>query len=116
MGGNDSAGVAIVGIATCMGAELYRHQPAFREEVDRCAEWGFCAIGSVKKQHWTLEQTAGLAGLIKTALALKQGKIPPSLNFHTANLKIDSATETMPSAKNTSAHSEGAEPRELAWG
>jgi acyl transferase domain-containing protein len=61
---------------------------AFRTRTDRR---GFCAIGSVKSNIGHLEQTAGLAALIKTALALKHGKIPPSLNFHTPNPKIDFA-------------------------
>jgi acyl transferase domain-containing protein/surfactin synthase thioesterase subunit len=61
---------------------------AFRTRTDRR---GFCAVGSVKSNIGHLEQTAGLAALIKTALALKHGKIPPSLNFHTPNPKIDFA-------------------------
>ncbi|HET7022143.1 MAG TPA: beta-ketoacyl synthase N-terminal-like domain-containing protein [Xanthobacteraceae bacterium] len=61
---------------------------AFRTKTDRR---GFCAIGSVKSNIGHLEQTAGLAALIKTALALKHGKIPPSLNFRTPNPKIDFA-------------------------
>jgi acyl transferase domain-containing protein/surfactin synthase thioesterase subunit len=61
---------------------------AFRTRTDRR---GFCAIGSVKSNIGHLEQTAGLAALIKTALALKHGKIPPSLNFRTPNPKIDFA-------------------------
>ena len=52
---------------------------------------GFCAIGSVKTNIGHLEQTAGIASLIKTALALRHGKIPPSLNFHKPNPKIDFA-------------------------
>ena len=51
---------------------------AFRTGTERS---GFCAIGSVKTNIGHLEQTAGLAALIKAALALKHGKIPPSLNF-----------------------------------
>ena len=61
---------------------------AFRTRTDRS---GFCAIGSVKTNIGHLEQTAGLAALIKTALALKNGKIPPSLNFREPNPKIDFA-------------------------
>ncbi len=38
-----------------------------------------------------LEQTAGLAGLIKIAIALKNKKIPPSLNFRSPNPKINFA-------------------------
>src|SRR2546428_52966 len=52
---------------------------------------GCCAIGWVKTNMGHLEQTAGLAGLIKTALALKRGKILPSLNFQRPNPKIDFA-------------------------
>ncbi len=61
---------------------------AFRTRTHRR---GFCAVGSVKSNIGHLEQTAGLAALIKTALALKHGKIPPSLNFRTPNPKIDFA-------------------------
>jgi len=62
---------------------------AFRNKTDR---GGFCAIGSVKSNIGHLEQTAGLAALIKTALALKNGRIPPSLNFRRPNPKIDFAS------------------------
>jgi len=61
---------------------------AFRTTTDRC---GFCAIGSVKTNIGHLEQTAGIAALIKAALTLKHGQIPPSLNFRTPNPKIDFA-------------------------
>jgi acyl transferase domain-containing protein/surfactin synthase thioesterase subunit/acyl carrier protein len=49
---------------------------------------GFCAIGSVKTNIGHLEQTSGLAGLIKVALALWNAQIPPSLNFEAPNPKI----------------------------
>ncbi len=49
----------------------------------------FCAIGSVKTNLGHLETAAGVAGLIKTALALHHKQIPPSLHFERPNPKID---------------------------
>jgi len=49
----------------------------------------FCAIGSVKTNVGHLEQAAGMASLIKTALALRHGVVPPSLNFESPNPRID---------------------------
>jgi len=49
----------------------------------------FCAIGSVKSNLGHLDATAGVTGLIKTALALHHKKIPPSLHFTKANPKLD---------------------------
>ena len=50
---------------------------------------GFCAIGSVKSNFGHLEVAAGIAGLIKTVLALQHKQIPPSLHFEQANPEID---------------------------
>lgn len=50
---------------------------------------GFCAIGSVKTNVGHLSAASGIAGLIKTVLALKYKQIPPSLHFKTPNPKID---------------------------
>jgi acyl transferase domain-containing protein/surfactin synthase thioesterase subunit len=87
---DDIAYVECHGTGTLIGdpLEIDALTRAFRTGTQRS---GFSAIGSVKTNIGHLEQTAGLAGLIKTALALKRGKIPPSLNFQRPNPKIDFA-------------------------
>ncbi len=47
-----------------------------------------CFIGSVKSNIGHLEATAGVAGLIKTALALKHRQIPANLHFISPNPQI----------------------------
>jgi len=49
----------------------------------------FCALGSVKPNIGHLNTAAGIAGFIKTVLALIHRLIPPSLNFDTPNPEID---------------------------
>jgi phthiocerol/phenolphthiocerol synthesis type-I polyketide synthase E len=44
-----------------------------------------CAIGSVKTNLGHLDAAAGVAGLIKTVLALRYGLLPPSLHFERPN-------------------------------
>lgn len=46
-------------------------------------------VGSVKASIGHLEAAAGIAGLIKTALALQAKVLPPSLHFHNPNPQID---------------------------
>ena len=60
-------------------------------------------VGSVKTNIGHLESAAGIAGLIKTALALEKEEIPPHINFKELNphIKLDGtpikiATENIP--------------------
>lgn len=49
----------------------------------------FCALGSVKGNIGHLDTAAGVAGLIKVGLSLKNKIIPPNINFKNPNPKID---------------------------
>jgi len=57
-----------------------------REEEDASRP---CALGSVKSNIGHTDAAAGVAGLIKTVMALKDGTLPASLNFSAPNPKID---------------------------
>jgi non-ribosomal peptide synthase protein (TIGR01720 family) len=59
---------------------------AFRATTDNKR---FCALGSLKTNIGHLDAAAGVAGLIKTVLALQHKSIPPSLHFKEPNPKID---------------------------
>ncbi|MEA2604415.1 MAG: hypothetical protein QOF89_5407 [Acidobacteriota bacterium] len=48
-----------------------------------------CALGSIKTNVGHLNTAAGLAGLIKAALALQHATIPPSLHFEQPNPQCD---------------------------
>ncbi|MGW3572384.1 type I polyketide synthase, partial [Streptomyces sp. NPDC000941] len=48
-----------------------------------------CALGSIKGNIGHLDAAAGIAGLIKTVLALTHETIPPTVNHHQPNPDID---------------------------
>ncbi|HSF33881.1 MAG TPA: type I polyketide synthase, partial [Candidatus Tectomicrobia bacterium] len=52
---------------------------------------GYCGIGSAKSNVGHLASAAGVTGLIKAALALKNEAIPPSLHFHRPNPQFNFA-------------------------
>ena len=61
---------------------------AFRRST---ADEGFCTIGSVKPNVGHSNIAAGMAGLIKTAMALNHREIPPLVNFTEPNPAIQVA-------------------------
>lgn len=78
----------------CHGTGTYLGDPieisalteAFRADT---AASGFCKVGSVKTNIGHLDTAAGVAGLVKTAMALRHQQIPPSLGFEAPNPAID---------------------------
>ena len=76
------------GTGTALGdpIEIKALTQAFRAQTQ---QEGFCAIGSVKTNIGHLDTAAGIAGLIKTVLALQQRLLPPSLHFEQPNPQID---------------------------
>lgn len=49
----------------------------------------YCAMGSVKSNIGHLDTAAGIAGLIKTTLALQHRQLPPTLHYASPNPDID---------------------------
>jgi phthiocerol/phenolphthiocerol synthesis type-I polyketide synthase E len=78
------------GTATPLGdpIELRALDRVFRAD---SAERGFCTLGAVKSNVGHLDTAAGVAGLIKTVLALERRQIPPTLHFTAPNPEIDLA-------------------------
>jgi acyl transferase domain-containing protein/thioesterase domain-containing protein/SAM-dependent methyltransferase/acyl carrier protein len=76
------------GTGTSLGdpIEIAALTNVFRDSTEKK---GFCAIGSLKTNIGHLNTAAGVAGLIKTVLALQHKLIPPSLNFAQPNPQID---------------------------
>ncbi len=66
--------------------EVFALTKAFRNFTQRN---GFCALGSVKTNVGHLDAAAGMAGLIKTAMALKHRRIPPTLHYTRPNPEIN---------------------------
>lgn len=76
------------GTATPLGdpIEVAGLTRAFRETT---ADTGFCALGSVKTNLGHLDVASGVIGVMKTALSLRDGVLPPSLYYERPNPNID---------------------------
>ncbi|AEI67131.1 type I polyketide synthase [Corallococcus macrosporus] len=76
------------GTGTLLGdpVEVSALTSAFRAGTEATS---FCALGSVKSNIGHLDAAAGVAGLIKAALAVEHGCIPPTLHLQTPNPNID---------------------------
>lgn len=78
------------GTATPLGdpIEIEGLTQAFRQTT---ADHAFCAIGSLKSNVGHLVMAAGAAGVIKTALAMHERRLPPSLHFTAPNPRLNLA-------------------------
>ncbi|QEG22143.1 type I polyketide synthase [Mariniblastus fucicola] len=76
------------GTATPIGdpIEVSALRTVFESQTD---EKQFCAIGSVKSNFGHTVSAAGIAGLIKSAMALHDEQIPATLHFQRPNPQID---------------------------
>ncbi|MFY0567273.1 amino acid adenylation domain-containing protein [Archangium lansingense] len=86
--GEDIQYVEAHGTGTSLGdpIEVAALTRAFRKTTERR---GFCGLGSLKTNLGHMDAAAGVAGLIKVALALKNEELPPSLHFERPNPEID---------------------------
>ncbi|HUH29220.1 polyketide synthase [Gelidibacter sp.] len=84
---SDISYVETHGTATPIGdpIEMEGLHDAFGEQSKK----SYCAIGSIKSNMGHLTAAAGVAGFIKTILALNHQQIPPSLGFTSPNPVID---------------------------
>lgn len=76
------------GTGTALGdpVEIHALAESFATETQ---SKGFCAIGSIKPNVGHLDSAAGVAGLIKSALCLRNKTLVPSLNYESAPSEID---------------------------
>lgn len=89
LAGLDPADISYVeahGTGTVLGDPI--ELAALSNVFGRSAE-KWCAIGSVKTNVGHLDTAAGVAGFIKTVLALHHRQLPPSLHFQQPNPEID---------------------------
>lgn len=72
---------------------------------------GFCRLGSLKANLGHLDAAAGVAGLIKTVLALTHREFPPLANFRSPNPQLDLASSPFTASAEASVWPRGDGPR-----
>ncbi len=90
------------GTGTAVGdvVEMQAVEKVFQQGLDQ-SQKQWCAIGSVKSMIGHCQAASGVAGLIKTALALHQRVLPPTLNIEKPNDQV--AWNNSPCYPNTKA-------------
>ncbi|MDX2263492.1 MAG: amino acid adenylation domain-containing protein [Hyphomicrobiales bacterium] len=100
------------GTATPLGdpIEFAGLTKAFRETT---GERGFCRIGSTKANLGHLDAAAGVTGLMRAALSLRDGVIPPLLHFSAPNpaLNLGDSPFRINAAEEEWTRGPGGEPR-----
>jgi amino acid adenylation domain-containing protein len=87
VGPEDVGFVETHGTATSLGdaIEIGALIRAFRRGTEKS---GYCYLGALKANIGHLDAAAGVASLIKTALIVNSGKIPPLMNFEAPNPRL----------------------------
>ncbi len=106
----------MIGYVECHGTGTYLGDPieiealtqAFRQSTQRR---GFCRVGSVKTNIGHLDTAAGVVSLIKAALTVRHGEIPPSLGFERPNPSINFANSPFVVNDRLTPWTSGSEPR-----
>ncbi|MGI5117943.1 MupA/Atu3671 family FMN-dependent luciferase-like monooxygenase [Marinactinospora thermotolerans] len=98
------------GTGTALGdpIEVQGLTQAYRSATDRT---GYCYLGSVKANIGHLDSCAGMAGLIKAALAVRHGRIPGQINLGEVNPDLRLEQTPFRISEQTIAWPESARPR-----
>ena len=101
------------GTATPLGdpIEIAALTQVFRYETD---DVGFCRLGSLKANIGHLDAAAGVAGLIKAALVLREGVIPPLVNYSRPNPKLELHTSPFAASAEATEWTVNGAPRRAA--
>ncbi len=97
------------GTGTALGDPI--EVDALRAVLTTRADGRPCTLGAVKTNLGHLEAAAGVAGVLKTALALRHERIPKNLHFRTLNPRVRLQGSPLRLATEATPWPRGAEPR-----